>query len=124
MSDRPLFDEWNNKSNREKYINKYGRLKCIRISIEPMPDFKHLAIVQMLTYDSTLQTTSYYPIASNSFCTSYQNALDYCTDKVMPVLLDKLSTGEFDGLDVHAIHAWFRANDYCVYNKIKDNSAD
>lgn len=121
---KPWTSSWLAKSTKERYLNSNNELKFIRILIEPMPDQKYLSAVQMMYYDQDKQIISYRTISSNALCESYEDALKYCTETVMPILKQKLMFGEFDNMSVYKINMWFRSNNYCIYNKIKDNSAD
>lgn len=113
---KPWMSDWLAKSTKERYLNSKNELKFTRILIEPMPDQKYLSAVQMMYYNQVEQSISYRTVSSNALCESYEDALKYCTETVMPILKQKLVSGEFDSMSVHKIHMWFRSNNYCVYN--------
>lgn len=112
---KPWVADWLAKSTKEQYLNSHNELKWVRIIIEPMPDCKYLSSVQMMYYDQVEQKVSYKTVSSNALCESYEDALKYCTETGMPVLKQKLESGEFNNYSVHKISQWFRQNGYCVY---------
>ena len=115
-----LVAKWLAKSNKERYLNRRGELKWVRIIIEPMPDYKYIGAVQMMTYDQLNQVSHYRTVSSNALCESYEDALKYCTETVMPILNQKLESNVFSGWSVNRIHLWFKQNGFCVYNKPAD----
>lgn len=118
---KPWISDWLAKSTKEQYLNSYNELKFVRIIIEPMPEHKYLSGVQMMYYDQMKQAMSYKIVSSNALCESYEDALKYCTETIMPVLKQKLESGDFDNYSVHKISLWFRQNGYCTYVKQEGN---
>ena len=119
--DKPWISDWLAKSTKEQYLNSHNELKFVRVIIEPMPERKYLSGVQMMYYDQTKQAMSYKIVSSNALCESYEDALKYCTETIMPVLKQKLESGDFDNYSVHKISLWFRRNGYCTYAKQEGN---